>query len=532
MHPSTIYIGNNPQPQQTTTSNNQSPQVLANSADVAILLFCLCAIGPHPSPSLERAARHVIDMLKPGGILVIRDYGRLDEAQLKLGTGNKELGDNFYRKGDGTGCYYFELDDLRELFVNKDDGDDKLELLELDYIQRVYRNRGDGTTRRRVWVQGRFRKPFLNEVGTEEEKCAVATGGLDASNTDNNALKHFLGTSVKRWDDYYRAISTTSTSTSLPSNLFQIFPNEFRPWLSWQPSNKKGNRHQQSQPSSPSLSPVSEVTIIDLGCGLGNNTLLNLVERQHEEEQQQNQEQESQSSSPSELPKPPVLNLHFLDASNEAILRLRSDPRYQHAVASYEESTKEPGFTAATITSQVCNLASEETATVHLEQSADIILLMFTLSAIGPHQQNHKHPNQPRHSGVVNAVQNAARMLKEGGVILFRDYARYDDDQLQLNSVVGAQLCENFYVRGLDENDDEDRSENDSATKGTGCYFFDLEEVREFAVNAGLEVLELEYITRVYKKSGKNGRDCSKNGGVVNRTRLWVNGRFRKPVVA
>ena len=143
MHPSTVNIGN----QQQTLKSQQ--QVLSNSADVAILLFCLSAIGPHPSPSLSRAAKHVTDMLEPGGILVFRDYGRLDEAQLKLGKeADKQLGDNFYRKGDGTGCYYFSLDDLRELFVNQNDIDDKLECLELDYIQRVYRNRGDT-----VWLE-------------------------------------------------------------------------------------------------------------------------------------------------------------------------------------------------------------------------------------------------------------------------------------------------------------------------------------------------------------------------------------------
>lgn len=63
---------------------------------------------------------------------------------------------------------------------------------------------------------------------------------------------------------------------------------------------------------------------------------------------------------------------------------------------------------------------------------------------------------------------------------------------------------------------------------GTGCYFFELEEVRELFTNAGLEVLQLEYDTRVTKKSGKNGRDCSRNGGAVSRTRVCVSGRFRK----
>jgi len=98
----------------------------------------------------------------------------------------------------------------------------------------------------------------------------------------------------------------------------------------------------------------------------------------------------------------------------------------------------------------------------------------------------------------------------------------------ELNSIVGAKLCDNFYIRGLDGTGDEDHGKINSATKGTGCYFFDLEEVRELFTNAGLEVLQLEYITRIHKKSGKHGRDCSKNGGAIERRRVWVNGRFRK----
>jgi SAM-dependent methyltransferase len=85
MHPSSIDIGIDHADFPTQLSDNTSTQTkthqsLANSADVAILLFCLSAIGPHPSPALRRAAQNVIDMLRPGGTLVIRDYGRLDEG--------------------------------------------------------------------------------------------------------------------------------------------------------------------------------------------------------------------------------------------------------------------------------------------------------------------------------------------------------------------------------------------------------------------------------------------------------------------
>jgi SAM-dependent methyltransferase len=128
------------------------PEPGVGVADVTTLIFCLSALDPDDMP---QAARHVASSLKPGGILVVRDYGRYDEAQMKLGTSrNKRIKDNFYRKHDGTKCYYFSLEDLDKLFV-----DVGLQVLELYYLRRIYGNKASGETRRRIWVQGRFVKP-------------------------------------------------------------------------------------------------------------------------------------------------------------------------------------------------------------------------------------------------------------------------------------------------------------------------------------------------------------------------------------
>lgn len=122
---------------------------LPGAADVTLLWFCLSAVT-----NRSVAAEYVIQSLKPGGILLLRDYGRYDHAQLQLGKQRHRLldGNAFYRKHDQTCCYYFTLEDLSELFA-------PLQTLELHYITRVYRNRATGESRRRVWVQARFQKP-------------------------------------------------------------------------------------------------------------------------------------------------------------------------------------------------------------------------------------------------------------------------------------------------------------------------------------------------------------------------------------
>eukprot|EP00977_Amphora_coffeiformis_P010709 scaffold2510_cov169-Amphora_coffeaeformis.AAC.60 len=128
------------------------PVACRQVADVATLLFCLSAIHPdHHS----QAAAAAVQALQPGGTLVVRDYGRYDQAELQLARQRaKRLTDHYYVKHDQTKCYYFTKEDLRRLFVEEQG----LEELENEYIQRQYQNRGDGTRRRRVWVQARFRR--------------------------------------------------------------------------------------------------------------------------------------------------------------------------------------------------------------------------------------------------------------------------------------------------------------------------------------------------------------------------------------
>ncbi|KAG6888131.1 hypothetical protein C0992_009544 [Termitomyces sp. T32_za158] len=83
------------------------------SVDVVILVFVFSALHPD---EWGRAIANIHRMLKPGGLVVMRDYGRHDLTQLRFKAG-RLLDENFYIRGDKTRVYFFELDELAMLFT-------------------------------------------------------------------------------------------------------------------------------------------------------------------------------------------------------------------------------------------------------------------------------------------------------------------------------------------------------------------------------------------------------------------------------
>lgn len=131
------------------TRDTLTDRVPECSVDVVTMVFVLSAICPGKMSAVLENVRAV---LKPGGVVLFRDYGLYDQAMLRFAPGHK-IGTDFYVRQDGTRAYYFSEENLAQLF--RDAG---FEVESNGYVRRETVNKKEGICVPRVFVQAKFRK--------------------------------------------------------------------------------------------------------------------------------------------------------------------------------------------------------------------------------------------------------------------------------------------------------------------------------------------------------------------------------------
>ncbi|KAF2832057.1 S-adenosyl-L-methionine-dependent methyltransferase [Ophiobolus disseminans] len=175
------------------------------SVDVVLMIFIFSALNPR---QWDQAVRNVWKVLKPGGQVLFRDYGRGDLAQVRFKKG-RWMEENFYVRGDGTRVYFFDLPELESIWSGKkaaeDDNTDRddvetlvqetqkvqlgnapdlrpaFEVAHIGVDRRMLVNRQRRLKMYRCWMQAVFRKP-----GQDSE---VATSTLRQDKQESEAAE-------------------------------------------------------------------------------------------------------------------------------------------------------------------------------------------------------------------------------------------------------------------------------------------------------------------------------------------------------
>lgn len=117
--------------------------------NIATLIFVLSAIHPK---KFRKVVENLYNILDKGGIVLFRDYGLYDMAQLRFKPGHK-ISENLYMRQDGTRTYYFSEKEVSNLFRSVG-----FEVLTCHYVQRRTVNFKEKIDVPRIFVQGKFVK--------------------------------------------------------------------------------------------------------------------------------------------------------------------------------------------------------------------------------------------------------------------------------------------------------------------------------------------------------------------------------------
>uniref|UniRef100_A0A0R3WRJ1 tRNA N(3)-methylcytidine methyltransferase n=1 Tax=Hydatigena taeniaeformis TaxID=6205 RepID=A0A0R3WRJ1_HYDTA len=121
------------------------------SFHLATLIFVLSAIHPL---QMSICLRNAVQVLRPEGKLLVRDYGLYDHSQMRFGRGARVLADRpLYRRQDGTFAYFFTCAELSQLLTEAG-----LTVLRCAYVYRRTENRATGLSVKRTFIQAVARK--------------------------------------------------------------------------------------------------------------------------------------------------------------------------------------------------------------------------------------------------------------------------------------------------------------------------------------------------------------------------------------
>lgn len=166
------------------------------SVDIAIMVFIFSALSP---TQWGQTISNIRRCLKPvTGLILFRDYGRLDLAQVRFRAG-RLLDDNFYARGDGTRVYFFEEDELKKIWGGpiRDDGGGGLVIERIGVDRRLLVNRKQMLKMYRCWTQMFMRRPAEHEAVNDCQGSLISKDIGDSLSSPDSDVTHLSPAEVR-----------------------------------------------------------------------------------------------------------------------------------------------------------------------------------------------------------------------------------------------------------------------------------------------------------------------------------------------
>ena len=189
-----------------------------------------------------------------------------------------------------------------------------------------------------------------------------------------------------------------------------------------------------------------KIILLDMGCGVGNSFYPLLIRL-------------------------PNLYVNAFDFSKRAVNMAKTHPIYE------KEKTRINLYDLDLVNDDIPN------------KNNDYGILMFVLSAIKP--ENHE-----------KVIEKISKVINKGGILYFRDYARYDMAQLRFAQRKKNKVGDNLYMR-------KDK---------TLSYFFDKNEIEKLFIKYGFSIVNSNLICRLIENRKENKK----------MHRLWLQIKLKK----